>query len=522
MFTARFHQAIYTICLLAVAFFMPVSVWMLSLFSVAGAINWLLSGHFRTKVKTISGRPGVFLLLLLFGMYLVWLANTSDTSGAIHELKLQLPLLLFPLVIGSSGLVEEERLNQIFLAFTSGAVVAVGAGYLALAGLWPVEVTDSRQLALFVPSIRLSVMLNFAVFVSLWMAGRDEGVPKGVKLALVATAAVISFFLFRLMAVTGILLFIILLGGTGIWLVYRKRVLTGTMFILLSATVLSVSALLLYQEWSRMKTPGNEEVNIPHQVTASGNRYSMYPEETLRERGYLVWNNVCEEELRKEWSERSGLRYDTTDRQGNELRVTLIRYLSFLGMTKDSSAVASLTGQDIRNIENGFANPLYARPGNPRGKAYELVWQLDRKLNGANPSGHSVTQRLEFYRAAWGIIRKNPVAGVGTGDIREAFAAEYLADGSPLGKEFRMRSHNQYLAFAVTFGVPGMLCALVLIILPWWRSNFRYYYPFAMFIALIFMSMFNDDTFASFTGATFFSYFYTLFLMLKTKDEFTN
>ncbi len=55
----------------------------------------------------------------------------------------------------------------------------------------------------------------------------------------------------------------------------------------------------------------------------------------------------------------------TVTTMGNELRVTLIRYISFLGMTKDSAAVARLSVKDINNIEKGFANPLYADVGSP-------------------------------------------------------------------------------------------------------------------------------------------------------------
>jgi O-antigen ligase len=199
--------------------------------------------------------------------------------------------------------------------------------------------------------------------------------------------------------------------------------------------------------------------------------------------------------------------------------VTLIRYITFLGMPKDSSAVASLTADDISNIERGFANPLYARPASPRAKAYELAWQLDRALKGANPSGHSVTQRLEFYRAAAGIIKKHPWFGTGTGDIMNALVDEYNRNNTPLTKEFRLLAHNQYLAFAITFGIPGMIIALALMLIPWLRSPNRSFYPFVLFISVFFLLMFNDDSFHSFPVAAFFSYFYTFLLLFENRHE---
>ncbi len=508
------HQTIHMICLLLAAFFMPVSVWLLSVVSITGAANWLLSGDYAAKVRILRSRTDMLMLLIFFGMYLLWLLNTSDFEGALHELKLKLPLLFFPLVIGTTAKPGMKQLRMALLAFICGCVVAVGAGFLALAGLWPVEVDDSRDLALFVPSIRLSVMLNFGIFTALWLSSEKETGGTVLRVALATAAAAMAFFLFKLLAVTGIVMFVIILGATGLYLTLRrKQYVAGVTLTAAAAATIAASAILMTSTWHTLRNPQIPELNTPHLATLSGNNYTHYPEETLLENGYLVWMNVCEDELRREWNRRSTADYDGNDHAGNELRVTLIRYITFLGMTKDSTAVASLTADDITNIEKGFANPLYARPGNPRAKAYELAWQLDQALKGENPSGHSVTQRLEFYRAATGIIMKHPWLGTGTGDIRDAFADEYNLNSTPLTGEYRMRAHSQYLDFGVTFGIPGMIIALALMIVPWLRSSNRSFYPFAIFVSVIFMSMFNDDTFGSFTGATFFSYFYTLLLI---------
>ena len=67
--------------------------------------------------------------------------------------------------------------------------------------------------------------------------------------------------------------------------------------------------------------------------------------------------------------------------------------------------------------------------------------------------------------------------------------------------------------------IPGMVIALALMIIPWLRSPNRSFYPFMIFISIIFMSMFNDDTFHSSVGTAFFSYFYTLFLITEDENE---
>jgi hypothetical protein len=317
-----------------------------------------------------------------------------------------------------------------------------------------------------------------------------------------------------------VVIFIVLLGGTGIYLALQKRYrIPGLVFFAVAAAAITAAVILMTTTWHNLRNPSDPGANTLRQETLSGNRYTHYPEETLLENGHLVWINVCEEELRKEWNRRSQASYDSLDRAGNELRVTLIRYISYRGIPKDSAAVSALSSGDIENIERGFANPLYAHPGTPGAKAYELAWQADRALKGANPSGHSVTQRLEFYRAATGIIKKNLWTGTGTGDVRNAYINEYSINNTPLTEGYRMRSHNQYLSFAVTFGIPGMIIALALMIVPWLISPNRNRYLFTVFISIIFMAMFNDDTFSSFTGATFFSYFYTLFLTVDDENE---
>lgn len=521
MFSKPVHQTIQLIGLMLAAFFMPVSVWMLSAVSIALSVNWIAEADFRTKIAIISGRKNVLILLLLFGMYLAWLFNTSELEGAVHELQLKLPLLAFPVIIGSSPAISKKRLKLLFLSLVTGCMVSAIAGLLAMNGFIHADLKTSRDLALFVPSIRLSLLLNFSIFTVLWMLLDDPGRKPYFRIALALAALLMSFFLFRLLSVTGIVVFIFLLIITGILLAFRYgRRIFGLSLVIISAAVTAGAVIVLSSAWRSVTTTADPEINEPHKKTASGNDYTHYPEETLAENGYLVWMNVCEKELRKEWNKRSKLDYDGSDMAGNELRFTMIRYITFLGMTKDSASVATLKDDDIRNIENGFANPLYAKPAGIRGKAYELCWETEQAVKGANPSGHSVMQRLEFYRASIGIIGKNPWLGVGTGDVRKAFSDEYAVNATPLTAGYRrMISHNQYLGFAVCFGIPGAILALAIMTIPWFRSRNRAFYPFIVFMSIVFLSMFNDDTFSSSIGAAFFSYFYTLLLVFDNGDE---
>ena len=521
MFSRNTHQTVHLICLLLAAFLMPVSVWILSVVSIVMSANWLLGGEYRRKINILRSRPGIMILLALFAMYLVWLLNTTDFHEAPAELRLKLPLLFFPVVAGSTERTDRSLLRMVMLSFIAGCLFATFAGFAALAGLMPGEIRSSRELALFVPSIRLSILLCFATFSSLWLIFSDGGeerqagtVGRLYKVMLAAAAAAMSYFLFRLLSVTGLVIFVLLLFLTGIFLITAgRRVRSGIIFLAAAAAATAALTILSLSAWNRLHNPADPSLNGKRQFTLSGRAYIHYPEETLMENGYLVWVNVCEEELRQGWNRRSLKAYDGADAAGNELRMTLVRYITAKGMPKDSAAVATLSYSDIFNIEQGYANPLYARKGSPMARAYEIAWEIDRAAGGANPSGHSLTQRTEFYRAAAGIISKHPWTGVGTGDLARAFSDEYASISSPLKPEYRLRAHNQYLTFGVTFGIPGMILAVALLLIPWLMSGGRFSYLFLVFMTVILISMFNDDTFSSFTGAAFFSYFYTLLIV---------
>ena len=514
MLRRSFHQMFHLFCLVSVAFFMPLSVWLVSVFSLALAVNWILGLDYRNKTRILRERKELLLLPALFLMYIIWLINTSFLNQALPELKIKLSLLLFPLFAGATGKLSGERFRLIMLSFISGCLIAVIAGYAALAGLIPVRISDSRELALFLPSIRLSILINLAIFSALYLSVIKKERIAIIRFMLPVAALVMTVFLFRLLSVTGIIIFVLASAISAVYyFAHRENRIMGIAIALTAAVAAIIFIRGMSVAWNKLHNPAEPEINIVSVKTPSGHPYLSLPGESLVENGYLVWNNVCEEELRREWNKRSSISYDSTDNAGNDLRVTLIRYISYLGMKKDSSAVVHLSQSDIQNVENGFANPLYADIGNPAAKWYEIAWQIDRHLKGANPSGHSVTQRLEFYKAAFAIVLKNPVTGTGTGDVRNAFDLQYETSGTPLTPEYRLMAHNQYLTFAITFGIPGVILALILMISPALLARRRLDYLFVIFLAIIFISMFNDDTFESAIGTTFFSYFYTLLLL---------
>ena len=260
------------------------------------------------------------------------------------------------------------------------------------------------------------------------------------------------------------------------------------------------------------------------QYTALGNPYQHNTKLKQIENGHYVWLYVCPKELKREWNRISDFAYEGKDKKGQQIKTTLKRYLTSKGLRKDSVGVSALTDKDIKNIENGMANYIYAQRYTLYPKVYQIIWEIDVYRKGANPAGNSITQRWEFFKTASSIIQQNFCFGTGTGDVQDVFDEQYEKNESMLPPGKRLRTHNQYVTFFVSFGVVGFLMIMFCLLYPpIKRAGFRNYF-FVVFFLIAMLSMLNEDTLENQIGVTFFSYFYALFLFgngfkLKENDE---
>jgi O-antigen ligase len=135
-----------------------------------------------------------------------------------------------------------------------------------------------------------------------------------------------------------------------------------------------------------------------------------------------------------------------------------------------------------------------------------VIWEIVQYDKTHDASGHSITQRLEYWKAATGIIQSNPVIGVGTGDVPAAFEGEYESNKTLLKKEWRFRSHNQYLSIAVAFGFLGLIWFLFSLIYPgiYFKKFGDFLYVSFFIIATV--SFFTEDTLETQVGVTFFAF----------------
>jgi O-antigen ligase len=182
--------------------------------------------------------------------------------------------------------------------------------------------------------------------------------------------------------------------------------------------------------------------------------------------------------------------------------------MSSKGLRKDRAGVMALSDQDIRNVELGFPSVVYAEKHGLPLRIHTFFFSIHQFKQTGNASGLSFFQRTVYWDVASHIIAENFWTGVGTGDVIRAFADMYQQIEPNLDAEFRLRSHNQFLAFFVSFGLIGFLYFIWLFVLAYKERKPDY---FAMaFFTIAFLSCLVEDTLETQAGITFFAFFFAL------------
>ena len=199
-------------------------------------------------------------------------------------------------------------------------------------------------------------------------------------------------------------------------------------------------------------------------------------------------------------------------------KYALFRYLTSKGLRKDAAGLSKLGDADIRNIEKGIPNYLFANKYSLNNRIYQTIWEFNEYQRGANPAGNSVVQRIEYFKIALQVIRENFWFGTGTGGYFPAYQKKY--DEHPFFSEqkFRQRSHNMFLSYWVDFGLVGLIFICFAYSYPVFRQRKTKSYLLLTFSLIVLLSFLNEDTLNNHDAITFFAFFYSLFLFGKYED----
>lgn len=519
------HRKIYLAGLTLLVLGMPLSVFLISVSQFILVGNWIAEGDFRRKWSVLKSRRGLAVFLLLFAIHLLWLVNTSDFNYALKDIRIKLPLLILPLVIGTSHSISIKEFKFVLL----GLVCSTFIGSLISTGIYlgfsSIELEDSRQLSPFISHIRFSLIINVSIFVLLGFSiGKRISSSTKEKIIYFILAVWLFLFLFILKSLTG--LTVVFIGIFIITAVKTWRL--KNLFIKIPLAILLVLIILLPIKYFINKIDSFydfekfDSTKLEY-YTQSGNIYFHSQNPKRVENGTYIDLYISWKELIPEWEAKSNIPFDSLDNKSQPVNNTLIRYMSSKGLRKDKEGFAQLSDKDIKRIESGITNYKFEEIPSLDNKIYELIWQVDVYLKEGNPSGHSVIQRLEFLKAAFVLIEDNFWFGIGTGDLMQDYKTQYSKMQTQLQEKYRLRAHNQWVSFWVSFGLIGFLIAVFAIIYPVFKEKRQHDYYFLIFALTAFLSMLNEDTIETQAGATFFAFLYSFLIFgngfLKSKQD---
>lgn len=492
---------------------LPYSKFTMSLAEIIMFLSWIGEGGVKEKLRLFVKNKTALILSSLFVLHAVGLIYSTDLHYGFDDLKKKVPLMLLPLLFSTSAPLSRQMLDRVLALFTLAVTVSTLICFVVLLGYTPKQILHPQEASLFMSHIRFGLLISMSVFI-LGYFTLKEG-PGALKVFFVMLMAWLIAFLIMMESATGLVCTI-----AGFMVLFFRQIFM-TKDLKIRITLIIILLLGGFSAWKIYRSVasglGQEQVtrnaSLPP-LTKAGNAYTHDTLNTQMENGNYVWRNLCESELETAWNNRSKLPYAGKDLRNNEIKFTLIRFLTSKGLPKDAEGVSSLSEKELRAVEKGIANVNFVGVFNPTARLQKIVWEFDVYLKGGNPSGHSVVQRLEFWKAAMGIIKENPVIGVGTGDVKDAFEKEYDKINSPLTKEWRLRSHNQFLAITTAFGLAGLLVFLITLAYPLLiQRNFNNYL-YLMFFIIAFLSMISEDTLESQAGVTFYAFFNSLLLFL--------
>lgn len=549
LYTRQFHSWAYFVTLVLLVMSIPLSRFTMSVFQFTLLGLWIWSGfsfeisfrffrkqgffkglyyflaymlqltrtNFIEKFSLFFKNRLAVIVASLFLLHMIGLIHTSDFSYALKDLRTKLPLLLLPVVFSTMEKISWEKVRILLLFYVGSVFIGTMFG---LHEYLKQEFTDIRQISLFINPIRFGLNIVFAIFI---LFGQVIFVPKTNKcLTLLFALLIVWFVTFLVMiesAIGLISLFVIFIGLLFVKVfMIKNKVLRFGVALLLIGLPLSGYLYLSHMVKELTTAPHIDPLTLETH-TRLGNAYLHDTIHFGLEEGKYVGLYLAEAELAEAWNKRSTIDFYGRDEANQEIKYTLIRFLTSKDLRKDAEGLGMLSEKEVRMVEKGIANVHYVTEPSIKTRMSKILLGYRLYADVNDPNGSSVMQRIEYLKASYIIVRDNFWIGVGTGDLPGIFKDTYEKMQSPLKMQWRWRSHNQYLSIFIAFGIFGFSWFLCTIFYPFFSSKKYRGYHYTIFIALILLSMLTEDTIESQDGVTLFAFFNAFFLFAAMNKQ---
>jgi len=443
----------------------------------------------------IQGKKGLFALkklpqgawgaFLIFMLVLLPLPIHGYSEELLHDLRIKLPLLLLPLILLHPNR-PKIPFTIVFIWLGIVALIAFGAGIVyQVAGVY----TDLqfRKLSPWISNVRMGTLCALTALLLIFFVRRMTRIK--IIISIILSVGLVVYML-GLQTFTGLGLFALF---SGILLLFRFKgnpVVWSRIFVLMAIGVFSL-AYGLRREWNWIR--GDFAVHEAYSrfkpFSADGYPLKFEQEGKFldRENGFPVWSVIAPGSLHAHWPSFSPIPLTGQTSNGQELYVTLVRYLSSKGLSKDLAGLTSLSSSELIAIENGTANALQNRFPGIVLRTNQTMRFLQTYIHTGDPHQESLCIRLEIWRLHLNALRSQWLTGFGPGKVEQQMS--YWAERSQSSLHERyywMQSHQQLLSITLYYGVPGLILFLLAWLWMGWRNTTVWqrwiwiFYTFAM------------------------------------------
>lgn len=139
-----------------------------------------------------------------------------------------------------------------------------------------------------------------------------------------------------------------------------------------------------------------------------------------------------------------------------------------------------------------------------------------RKIDNKNPNYQNF--RYMLWSSSTQIIQQNPIIGIGAGGSHNRLYEVFAVKRQWYDKNEKYHCHNQYLQILLDLGILGFLPFLFIL------NSFRgfsseYMDIGVMFVLIIAVNFLFESMFERYSGISFFSFFYCLFISFKKNKD---
>ena len=514
MLKSTTHRKAYIFFISCLAASLSLGKFPMSLSLIGLSLNWILELEFQLKWKNIKEKN--YLPIIFSGLFLIeliWLPISGDTRIGLNVLRIKLPLLLLPLIIGSCNSLSKREWKIIITTFFIGILVSTIWVYLVSSEILPTKKDSGtiRDASIFMSHIRYSVLLSFSAVLILCLAYKNLI----NKLIAVIIFLWLLFLIFKLATITAILGLSLALLFLFIAFLFSSKNKYKIVYIAGIACLFFLVGLYvttIVNDFYHIKS--KERSLLTHSL--GGEKYQYDFKDNTIENGFYLWENIAQKELERVWNRKTKIIFNSKDKKNQPIKSTLYRFLTSKGLNKDSVGISKLTQNEIQKIENGETS--FVDYNNFEKRIRSLLYQRELRKKSYDPNNQTINQRVVFWKAGIDIFLNQPVFGHGPGGAKTQFKKYYKNQNTILKKSNQLLAHNQFITQTINLGGLGAIIWLFILLYSFLKVEKEMFLFFVPYLILMLFAFMSDDMLEVQAGVTIFSFFGTLMLFYNSKS----